>query len=119
LSSPIDAFINAGGASGAPTAANSRYYGLPTLTWTRADGTQVRYIGRRLVPQANQFSLLRQYVVIDGDRIDNIAARQIGDPLLYWLLCDANGAMDPDDLTAQIGRSLKITLPAGIGGTSG
>lgn len=119
MTSPIDSFINAGGTSGAPTAPNSRYYGLPTLTWTRPDGTEVRYIARRLVPQPGRFSLLRQYVVVDGDRIDNIAARQLGDPLLYWLLCDANGAMDPDDLTAQIGLALKITLPAGIGGSSG
>ena len=38
----------------------------------------------------------------------------IGDPLLYWLICDANGAMDPDDLTAQVGRSITIALPSAI-----
>jgi hypothetical protein len=119
MSSPLDGFINAGGTSGAPTAPNSRYYGLPTLTWTRPDGTQVRYIARRLVPQPGQFTVLRQYSVADGDRIDNIAAKQLGDPLLYWLICDANGAMDPQDLTDRIGRALDITLPSAIGGNSG
>ena len=32
-------------------------------------------------------------------------------------LCDANGAMRPDELTETIGRRLRITLPEGIPGT--
>ncbi len=33
-----------------------------------------------------------------GDRLDTIAARTLGDPLLFWRLADASGAMNPDDL---------------------
>ncbi len=58
---------------------------------------------------------MRQYVTVQGDRIDTVTSAQLGDPLLYWILCDANTAMDPDALTAEPGRVLRITLPAGIG----
>jgi hypothetical protein len=116
MSTPLDGFISGGGTSGAPSAPNSRYYGLSTLTWTGPDGRQVRYVQRRLIPQPTTNAALRSYVVVQGDRIDSIAANQIGDPLLYWLICDANAAMDPDDLTAQVGRSIVIALPSAIGG---
>jgi hypothetical protein len=115
VSNPIDAFVAAGGTSGAPTVQNSRYYGIATLTWTRPEGTVVRYLQRRIIPQPEQYATLRQYVTVQGDRIDNIANGQLGDPLLYWILCDANAAMDPEALTEAPGTVLRITLPAGIG----
>ena len=71
------------------------------------------------IPQPERYATLRQYVTIEGDRIDVLASNQVGDPLLYWILCDANGATDPDALTAEPGRVLRITLPAGIGGGTG
>src|SRR5262245_2044679 len=99
MTSPVDAFVAGGGTSGAPTAQNSRYYGLATATFTQKDGTVVRYLQRRIIPQPEQFAPLRRYVTVEGDRIDNIANAQLGDPLLYWIVCDANAAMDPDALT--------------------
>lgn len=120
MTNPLDAFVAAGGTSGAPNAQNSRYYGLPTATCTQKDGTVVRYLQRRIIAQPDQFATMRQYVVIQGDRIDNIANAQLGDPLLYWIICDANAAGDPDALTAEPGKVLRITLPAGIAaGTPG
>jgi hypothetical protein len=121
VTNPIDAFVAAGGTSGAPNAPNSRYNGLPTATLTLADGTVVRYLQRRIIPQPEQYQTLRQYVTVQGDRIDNVASAQLGDPLLYWILCDANAATDPDALTEEPGRVLRITLPAGIAaaGTTG
>jgi hypothetical protein len=114
MSSPIDGFVASGGTSGAPNAPNSRYNGISTATLTFADGREVRYLQRRIIPQPEQYATLRQYVTIQGDRIDLLANRQLGDPLLYWILCDANGATDPDALTENPGRVLRITLPAGI-----
>jgi hypothetical protein len=32
-------------------------------------------------------------------------------------VADANGAMRPDELTEEIGRKLRITLPEGVPGT--
>lgn len=118
-SSPIDNFVAGGGTSGALTQPNSRYHGLGTAVYTRADGTVLRYLQRRIIPQPDQFSTMRQYVVVQGDRIDTIANAQMGDPLLFWILCDANAASDPDALADEPGRVLRITLPAGIGTAGG
>jgi hypothetical protein len=118
---PVDSFVAAGGTSGAPTDRTSRYYGLGTASWTRPDGTEVRYLQRRLIPQPEQYTTMQQHVVVEGDRIDNVANQRMGDPLLYWILCDANAAIDPDALVAEPGRVLRITMPAGIntaGGTT-
>jgi hypothetical protein len=117
--SPIDNFVASGGTSGATLQPNSRYYSIGTTTFTRPDGVIVRYLSRRIIPQPDQYTTIRQYVVVQGDRIDTVANAQIGDPLLFWILCDANGASDPDSLTADAGRVLSITLPAGIGTTGG
>ena len=40
-----------------------------------------------------------------GDRLDLITARTLGDPEQFWRICDANDALDPDDL-AEPGRRL-------------
>ncbi|MBN9559414.1 MAG: LysM domain-containing protein [Alphaproteobacteria bacterium] len=119
MSGAIDNFVASGGTSGALTQPNSRYNGLGTASYTRADGTEIRYLQRRIIPQPDQFTTLRQYVVVQGDRIDNVANLQMGDPLLYWILCDANAASDPDALVAEPGRVLRITLPAGVGAAGG
>ena len=46
------------------------------------------------------------------------AAQTIGDPELFWRICDANRAMRPEDLTDVPGRRLVITLPEGVQGAS-
>lgn len=117
--SPIDNFVAGGGTSGAPSQPNSRYNNIGTTTYTRPDGTVVRYLNRRIIPQPDQYTTMRQYVTVQGDRIDMVANTQMGDPLLYWILCDANAASDPDALTADPGRVLLTTLPAGIGSSGG
>ncbi|GAC1475988.1 MAG: hypothetical protein NVS4B5_14000 [Vulcanimicrobiaceae bacterium] len=99
-------------------AANSRYQTTPTATIRDATGVETAYLTRRFVPQPSAFSLLRVHVVVASEhcRLDNIAASELGDPELFWRLCDANGALDPDELTLRPGRRLRITLPAGIPG---
>jgi hypothetical protein len=72
----------------------------------------VTYLARRIVPQPSQYSATRTYVIEDGDRLDNLAATFLGDPLLYWMICDANGATNPDELTSQTGRQIVIPVPA-------
>ena len=56
------------------------------------------------------------HVVRQGDRLDLIAAKYLGDPLMAWLICDANGAIRPDDLVATPGAVLAITTPQGVPG---
>lgn len=97
---------------------NSRYQNIETVKLVRPDGTEVTYLKRRFVPQPERFALLQEHAVVEGDRLDNIAARYLGDPEQFWRVCDANRAMRPDELTEEIGRRLKITLPEGIPGAS-
>lgn len=92
----------------------SRYYNIETTTYQTADGKKIAYLKRRFVPAPERFSLLQEHFVVEGDRLDNLTARYLGDPQQYWRICDANAAMNPPDLTAEIGRRLKITLPEGF-----
>ena len=96
----------------------SRYYGIDTATLELPMGKTIVYVTRRLVPPPENFQLLQEHSVVQGDRLDNLAGQYLGEPTLFWRLCDANRAMRPDDLTATIGRVLKITLPQGIFGSS-
>ena len=94
----------------------SRYTGIDTATLETAAGQTVRYVRRRFVPAPERFTVLQEHVVTEGERLDNITARYLGDPEQFWRVCDANNAMNPRELTATIGRRLRITLPEGIPG---
>jgi hypothetical protein len=95
----------------------SRYYGIETTTIDTPDGRTHAYLRRRFVPQPERFATLQEHAVVQGERIDNIAARYLGDPLQFWRVCDANRATRPEELTEELGRRLRITLPEGIPGT--
>jgi hypothetical protein len=110
----LASLVTSAAGNGAPTLTSSRYYGSTTLPYTLPNGTQVMYLARRILPQANIYQALQSYVVVEGDRLDNLAAKFLGDPLLFWMICDANNATDPDELTAQVGRSIQIPLSSGI-----
>ena len=93
----------------------SRYYSLETATLSTTDGRESVYLRRRFLPDGARAVVLTEHVIAQGDRLDNITARYLGDPEQFWLICDANNAMRPDDLTAEseIGRRLPIPLPQG------
>ena len=93
----------------------SRYYGIDVANLTAADGEETPYLRRRFLPQSAIFALLHWHQVTEAERLDLIAASELGDPGAYWRICDANDAMRPEDL-AVIGRRLRITLPQGIPG---
>jgi hypothetical protein len=89
----------------------SRYYELPVATIDLPGGRTVSYVSRRFLPPGDALPLLAQVTVAQSERIDLLAHRTLGDPLAYWRVCDANDAMDPDDLTSEPGRPLRIPLP--------
>jgi len=119
MSDPIQSLLGLGVIKANPFPPNSRYANIQTATLTTFNGQVVVYLRRRFVPSPDQFSLLQEYTVTQGDRLDNLAARLIGDPELFWQLCDSNGAMKPEELIEIIGRKLRITLPQGIPGGQG
>jgi hypothetical protein len=116
LDNALASLITAGAGTGVPTNPSSRYCNVEIKSYTLLDGTPVKYLVRRVLPQPAIYRSLQTYVVVDGDRIDNLAARFLGDPLLYWMICDANGVVDPDSLTSasQVGRTILIPVAASI-----
>jgi hypothetical protein len=92
----------------------SRYYALDTATVTavQPDGTvgPVVYARRRFLPSPAGMTTLLRYTVSDGDRLDNITAAKITDPLQFWRVCDGNLTFHPDDLVVP-GQVVVIALP--------
>jgi hypothetical protein len=89
----------------------SRYYSLETVTITAADGRVVAYKRRRFLPQSETLPLLAEVTITQGDRLDLITARTLGDSEQFWRVCDANQALDPFDLTSELGSTLRIPIP--------
>lgn len=113
---PVQAFMQANGLVAPLYPPNSRYYGSASAQLVLPDGRVVTYLRRRFVPPPQNFATLSEHLVVSGDRVDNLAARHLGDAEQYWRLCDGNGAMDPAELTATIGRRVRICLPEGMQG---
>jgi hypothetical protein len=95
---------------------NSRYHAIPLARMTVPDGREIVYLRRRFIPPPEEFSTLQEHRVVQGDRLDTLAATYLGDPEAFWRLCDANGALRPEELLDVPGHRLRITLPAGIKG---
>ena len=89
----------------------SRYYPIETTTYTGPDGEQHTYVRRRFLPRGEDQPLLAEVTVTDGDRLDLITARTLGDPEQFWRIADANDAMSPFDLSDEIGRTLRVPFP--------
>ncbi len=94
---------------------NSRYYSIETVKMTVTDSAgQPRVIAfkrRRFIASSAGTVTLVEHAVTRGDRLDLITARYLGDPEQFWRVCDANNAMNPAGLTAEIGRVLRVPVP--------
>ena len=95
----------------------SRYHDIEVAQLELPDGRTISYLRRRFIPPPERHMLLREHVVHEGERLDQVAATYLGDPEQFWRVADANGAVAPEDLTRDAGRRLRITLPAGVPGT--
>lgn len=89
----------------------SRYHPLETATYAHPDGRVLRYQRRRFLPQNHDAEVLALVTVTESDRLDLITARTIGDPQQFWRVCDANDVMNPVELTEDVGRVLRISMP--------
>src|SRR2546423_7146966 len=95
----------------------SRYYGIQAARHETADGKQIAYLRRRFIPPPERFDLLFEHVVTEGERLDNITFKYLGDPEQFWRIADANVVLLPAELTDTVGRTIRITMPAGIPAT--
>lgn len=76
----------------------SRYYGLDTDVYKSLDGSEIKYVKRRFLPQGESLPLFVATIVTGSDRLDIIADSTLGDAEQYWRICDANNVMDPSCL---------------------
>ena len=111
----LDDVIPGGVPEISPFAPTSRYASTPIAAMS-LDGVTVRFVTRRFVPDPGALAVLGTRVVVAGDRGDVLAATIFGDPELFWRLCDGNRIIFPGDLTAELGRRLRITGPQGVPG---
>jgi nucleoid-associated protein YgaU len=118
MKSPFQALIQMGVVPPVTFPTDSRYYGSSTLSYVDPNGQMITYLARRFVPQPGSpnFATVAQHTVRQGDRLDLIAAKYLGDPLIFWLICDANGAIEPEKLVETPGTVLNITMPQGVPG---
>jgi hypothetical protein len=116
MSDQLQALLQQTGSVAPAFPPSSRYHQTPVASLTMPDGTEVAYLRRRFVPPPEQFALLQEHVVTEGERLDHIAAKYLGDPEQFWRVCDANGAVRPNELLEPVGRGIRITLPEGIPG---
>ena len=90
---------------------NSRYANLETATYTTSEGREIAYVRRRFLPRGEELTLLVEVEVGEGDRLDLITFRSLGEPEQFWQVCDANNALHPFDLTSEAGRVLRVAIP--------
>ena len=83
----------------------SRYYAIERATLELPDGRVVAYVRRRFLPAGASMPLLAEVAVSPGERIDVVTNRTLGDPLAFWRICDANDAMDPQEMLDEVGRA--------------
>jgi len=114
MDNALAALVKSGVGTGAPTNPSSRYYSAGVEQLTLPNGNVVSYLSRRIIPPMSIYTRTQNYNVIAGDRTDILAARFLGDPILFWMLADANGVEDSNDLTATSGRVILIPLVSGI-----
>jgi hypothetical protein len=92
----------------------SRYARLAdaTLTVLDEDGRPrvIVYKRRRFIPTGAGSTTLVEHTVTQGERLDNITARYLGDPTQFWQVCDANAVLEPAQLE-ELGRAVRIALP--------
>lgn len=89
----------------------SRYYNLETAEYTKPDNQKIAYKRRRFLPQGKALSLLQEFTTVEGDRLDLVTYNTLGDPLQFWQLCDANNTMNPEELTAEVSKTIRVPTP--------
>lgn len=116
MKDPIMALVEQGIVKTTLFPPTSRYYSTDKAILETAQGKIHAYLRRRFISRPEEFTLIHEHTVTQADRLDNIAAKYLGDPEQFWRICDANGVMHPEEVTDTIGKKIRITLPEGIQG---
>jgi len=106
MSNTLDALLQQIGLTSSSFGPGSRYYGIGQAEYKTPTGKSLVYLKRRIIKQAEPTDTTREYSVSQGDRLDNVAATQIGDPEQFWQIADLNKAIKPEELTDEPGKTL-------------
>jgi len=87
----------------------SRYSQISEATFEAPDGTVYTYKRRRFPPLQQQ-GVFGQTSSLPEERVDQLAARTLRDPLLFWRLCDSNTVLDPLELVDTPGKRVRVPL---------
>jgi hypothetical protein len=88
----------------------SRYIASPQYNLKFKNGTVVPVVK---APTPGSPAVLGYYRRQTSDRLDQIAARFLGDATQFWRICDAGGAMVPDALAARPLVGVPLNAPRG------
>jgi len=86
----------------------SRYLGVPTYVVTDCRGRRVEVVA---VPPAPGQALLGIHVLRQGERLDHLAARYLGEPTAWWRIAERNEAMVP----AALAEAREVEIPRRTG----
>lgn len=93
----------------------SRYAGLAILSHVRTDPDgqprEIRFVERRFIPSNASSITLLEHTVTEGERLDNLTAKYLGDPAQFWRVADANHALRPEEITSEVGRRFRLAMP--------
>ncbi|MEV5350029.1 hypothetical protein [Streptomyces achromogenes] len=95
-----------------PYPRTSRYHDAEIGVHRRPDGSEVRYVKRRLLPPLDEET--EPHTVGAGERPDLLGQWFLGDPGQWWRIADANPVLDPRELTDEPGRVIGIPLAGGF-----
>jgi hypothetical protein len=81
----------------------SRYFGAETYTVVDSRGRRVNVVVPAPTPDQ---VLLGLHLLIQGERLDLLAARYLDDPAGFWRIAEQHNAMLPEALTEE--REIEI-----------
>jgi hypothetical protein len=101
----------------------SRYQTVGTAMLVSRNGDQIPYLLRRFLPVVDESAPARLHLVGDAEvgRPDLVAAVELNQDELSWLLADANPVMRPSELCQRTGQTVRVPQSSGlvIGQTNG
>ena len=115
MNNPLQQILQQQGLSATYYKPGSRYEGIPVGEYENEDQESILYVKRRFLPPPEAYEVTQEHTVVQGERLDHIAFKYLGDAEQFWRICDANAVMDPDELTDTIGEKIVIARLKGQG----
>ena len=113
---PLQALLQSGQIRTNNFPVTSRYHHIKTALFNGLGIEPIVHLKRRFIPAPEHYYSVQQHLVQQKERLDNITATYLVDPEQFWQLADANGAMQPQELTEATGRKLRIPQGTGLSG---